>query len=273
MTALPLIYLALAGLVGGFLAGLIGIGGGVVFAPVLFVYLQHIGTPAELVTPMVLGSSLLCTFAAAASSAGRHHANGAVRTKLAVRVGLLSAVFLFLTTRLVTTKPWYDGEVFQVVFGLVLLAVTVRMLLDVFGKKANDEPAQEERTGWGASTGIAAAAGGLAAAAGVGGGVVLVPGYNKGLRLPLREAVGTSSATIVLISLAGVLSYAYAGWGVDAPGLTLGYVDLQNAAGLAIPALIGARIGARVAHRVSRRVIRLTFAVFALGIAIRLLAG
>src|SRR5690554_5382699 len=97
------------GLLGGLLAGLVGVGGGIVFAPVLFFYFQALGVPASVVTPPTLGTSLFCTLLASLSSAWFRYRRQAVVPAVALGAGLCSALAITLTTRYVTTQPWYNG--------------------------------------------------------------------------------------------------------------------------------------------------------------------
>lgn len=273
MDIIHLLILLGAGLVAGFVAGLIGVGGGIIFAPVLFFYYQSTGIAADVIAPLTIGSSLFCTLLAAIASAWKQYDKDAVITRVAVTVGIFSALSVFLTTRFVTTQPWYDGNAFQVVFSIVLLTVVARM---VTGRKVRDERAEtaRERTfGWPALAAAGTAAGTVSAAAGVGGGVVLVPAYNQFMRLPIRLAAGTSSMTIVLISLAGVLNYSILGWAEVELFGAVGYVDVVRAMVIAVPSLLTANIGVRVAHRMNQRALRVTFASIATVVAVRLLVG
>lgn len=255
-----------AGLAAGFVGGLIGVGGGIIFAPVLFFYFQGIGVPAAALAPLTIGSSLCCTLVVALASAWFQHRKGAVRPRVAVMVGLSSAGAVWAMTHFVTTQPWYDARVFQIVFSGVLLVIVARMLT---AGRPEDGAGPERPVGAPVLAGIGTAAGAVASAVGVGGGVVLVPAYAHLLRLPMRVAVGTSSATIVLISLVGVATYALAG---TAPTSTaLGYVDVGRALLLSVPAVATARLGVATAHRIDTRALRLSFAVLAVLVAVRLL--
>lgn len=266
-----------AGLVAGFIAGLIGVGGGVIFAPVLFFYYQAIGVAPEILAPLTIGSSLFCTLLAALASAATQYQKKAVVTRIAVAVGLSSAVVVFLMTQFVTTQPWYDGTVFQVVFSIVLLSVVGRMLFkrgeSETSGDANDQTPVSADQSWLALGGAGTIAGAVSSAAGVGGGVVLVPAYIQFMGLPMRLASGTSSATIVLISSVGVIVYALQGLGETAMFGAVGYVDAVRALLLAVPSLFTANIGVHVAHRINQRALRLSFAGIAAVVAIRLLYG
>lgn len=279
--ALTHLFLLLgAGLAAGFVAGLIGVGGGIIFAPVLFFYYQAIGTAPEVIAPLTIGSSLFCTFLAAIASAWTQYGRRAVVTRVAVTVGLFSALIVFLMTRFVTTQPWYDGTVFQVVFSLVLLSVVARMILPGGDSEASGDAGCDrqvniqlpaERHTWPVLAGAGTAAGAVSAAAGVGGGIVLVPAYSQFMGFPIHVASGTSSATIVFISLLGVISYAIQGLGETAVFGAIGYVDVLRALIIAIPSLLTANLGVRLAHRINQRALRLAFAAIAAVVAVRLL--
>lgn len=266
--------LIVAGLVGGFAAGLIGIGGGVVFAPVLLVYFRSVGVADELVTPLAIGTSLLCTIITSAVSARRHYRKDAVRLGLAATAGVASAAAVVLTTAFVTTQTWYNQQVFGISFSLVLLIVALRMLTEGSGKvKSADDGRRASASRFAALAATGSVAGVVSAAVGVGGGVVLVPAYNRVLRLPIHVSIGTSSATIILIALFGVISYILSGYGEHATDFSIGFVDPLHAAILSVPAAVSARFGVWTAHRINRRRLRQGFAVFAIAVAIRIIVG
>lgn len=270
MTVLSVVLLVLAGLAAGFIAGLVGVGGGVIFAPVLFFYFSWIDVAPEVVAQLTLGSSLFCTLIAAMSGAYVHYRGGAADVRIALAVGLMSAIAVFLMTRFVTTRPWYDGTVFQAVFSLVLLGVMLQMLRS---PRPDDMAQPGDRHSVAKLFAAGSAAGAVSAAAGVGGGVVLVPAYHQFLRLPMKRAVGTSSATIVLVALVGVINYASMGWSAETPPLTLGYVAFGHSAVLAGASVVSARFAAGVAQRVPSKILRNSFAAIALLVAARLLYG
>lgn len=270
MDIVHLVILVAAGLGGGFVAGLFGVGGGIIFAPVLFFYYQQIGVSPEALAPLTIGSSLFCTMITAGVSARVQYEKKAVVPRVAVIVGLFSAAIVLIMTHWITTRAWYDGEAFQIVFSIVLLALVVRMVVR-FESEPEKDVFDPQRLGGGTLAGTGTAAGAIASAAGVGGGVVLVPAYNHFLRLPMHIATGTSSATIVFISLAGILAYGWLGQGANTPVLTLGYVDAIRGLFLAVPATFTARLGVRTAHRLNQRMLQLLFAALAGIVALRLL--
>src|SRR5690606_25464771 len=124
-----LLLLLTAGAAGGFVAGLVGVGGGVIFGPVLFFYFQALGVEDPVLTPLTLGTSLLCTLAAALSGAIGQWRAGAIEGRTALVAGGVAAGAVTLMGLFVTTQPWYSKAVFQVVLAVVLLIVVARMLL------------------------------------------------------------------------------------------------------------------------------------------------
>lgn len=273
MTLVQSLLLAGAGLGAGFLAGLVGVGGGVIFTPVLFAVYGIFEVPDGMRTPLTVGTGLFCTGLAAGASALHHYRRNAVWPGMALGVGLASAGAVALVSHFVVTRPWYDAALFQVLFAVVLLIVAGRMLMvsaDGPSRSTADAPVPN----WGHWIGTGSAAGTVAAAVGVGGGIVLVPAYSRLLGLPFHRAVGTSSATILLISGLSTGAYAWLGMGLGGPmPFTLGYVDVGTGALLAGPAIVGAQAGVTLAHRINTWWLQGCFAVLAVLVAGRLIVG
>ncbi len=272
MDLVSILILGAAGLAGGFVAGLLGVGGGIIFAPVLLFFYQAFGIADGLIVPLTAGSSLFCTLVTALSGTYSQVKLGMVRSRVVWLAGLFAALSVTLVTVLVTTQPWYDKRVFGLVLAVILLVAVVRMLQE---RMEDGEPVamreEDEKVPVPALAAAGAAAGAVASAAGVGGGIVLVPVYNQVLRLRLKEATATSMATIVLVSLSGVAIYMLTGLGAGTPGTAVGYVDFGHAIWLAAPAILTARLGVKVAARVNVEAIRWAFAALATLVALRLI--
>lgn len=267
---MDLLILLIAGAMGGFIAGLVGVGGGIIFGPILFFYFQSQGLSDPVLTPLTLGTSLLCTFLAALSGAIAQHKMKAIDWRTAAIAGAFATVAVTLLTLFVTTKSWYSKEEFQVVLGIVLATVAGRMFMRRarFGDSLSTLHA---RRNIGFLALIGAGAGAIAATAGIGGGVIMVPAFNGLVRLPLRVAAGTSNTAITFIALTGSLLYAIQGIGAEVPSTAWGYVDLRSALLLGVPAIIAARFGVSAAHRINIQWVRYSFAAFASVVAIRLI--
>ena len=273
MTPLQMLILGVSGLAGGFIAGLTGLGGGVIYAPVLFFYYASLGVEDQVIAPLTIGTSLFCTLVGSSVSALYQYRRGAVLSAVAVATGLASAAAVFLVTRYVTTQSWYGADAFRMVFAVVLVIVVVGMLrgpavvpreIAVAGR-----PRPRRLLKW--AVGIGTPAGMISAAVGIGGGLLLVPSYHHLLRLPMRVAVGTSSATVVIVSLLGVMTNVALGWDSRlVPATAVGFVDVGQAVFLAIPAIFSARFGVWTAHAIPTRMLRYGFAAIALVVAVQL---
>ena len=268
--------LVLAGAAGGVLVGLIGVGGGIVYAPALFFVLRAQGVTDPELTPLVLGTSLLCVGVASASGAAAQVRRRAVHVRAAVVSGAAASLAVAVVGRLVTTQPWYDERAFAGVFASVLLVVAGQMVWPRGGAAAAaaadvEAGRAEVRATPARLVGGGLLAGALSALAGVGGGTVLVPLFNTAVRLPLRTAIGTSAAAIVLVAASGVATYAVLGWDAAVPPGAVGYVSLVHALALVAPAVPAARWGVALVHRVAVGRVRVGFAAFAVAMAGRLL--
>jgi uncharacterized membrane protein YfcA len=120
--------------------------------------------------------------------------------------------------------------------------------------------------------GIGLVTGVVAALAGVGGGVITIPMMYYFLNMPLKLAIGTSSATIVITAIFSVVGYIYNGIGhADLPNWSFGFVDLQRGGALAIGTLLMGRVGAYVSFRTHPYRLKRFFALFVIAISILML--
>ncbi|NND73014.1 MAG: sulfite exporter TauE/SafE family protein [Rhodothermales bacterium] len=266
-----IVLLVAGGLGAGFIAGVVGVGGGVIFAPVLYFYFESQGISEAAIAPLVIGSSLFCTLIASLASSYFHQRKAAVDWSTAARVGLGSSIAVFLMTRFVTTQPWFSGEVFKIAFSVVLLAVVGRMVLAK--DRVADNPQSSKKRGSAFLFAVGSATGVVSAAAGVGGGVVLIPAYNQGILMSMIRSIGTSSATIIFVALAGVASYMFLGPPLGLSALSVGAVDFGTSLLLVGPSILSVRLGVYVAHRINRKALQLGFAALAFLVAIKLVSS
>jgi uncharacterized membrane protein YfcA len=195
--------------------------------------------------------------------------------KTAIVCGIAAAVAAWATSAWITTASWFTADLFQRVFAAFLLLVAVRMIfLQSTGLEMASQPENNDDT---ARPAALIAGGGLAglvaSMVGVGGGIVLVPLYERFMRINIRSAVGTSSATIVLVTLFATLSLAAHGPDVAVTTTAIGYVDLKYAAIMALPAALTTRFGVSLAHRIDRSRLRQAFGILALLVSVRLFLG
>jgi len=268
MTSIHFILLLSTGLIGGFLGGLLGLGGGVVFAPVLLFYFQQIGVPDAALLPLTIGTSLCAVLITMFSTTYAQHRKGALRIQVALFSGTVSASIALIATIAISTQSWYDKRYFQLFFGAMLLLVTWRMVM----YKPIVGGADVERTD---QKSILMAIGGISgfvsALTGVGGGTILVPAYHRFLNMQMTVATATSSGTILMTSATAILGYLYQGWGKHILPFSFGYVDGLAAVLLAFPAILSAQWGVGAAHKINTLWLKRIFAAFSLFISLRMI--
>ena len=247
------VYLAL-GAVAGLLAGLLGVGGGLVIVAVLAWLLPVFGIAPKLVMHVALASSLASIVFTAAASARAHHRRGSVLWPSVARLvpGVLAggALGALLATAL-------SGSTLRLlVAGYCLLAAAqLAFGRTRHGGVRSDAP----RSPW-----LFAAGGGIGAVSavvGIGGGSMTVP-LLVWLGVPPVRAVGTSSACGVAIGLASALGYWWFGPQGALPRGGFGYVYLPAAAGIAVASVLVAPLGTRLAHALSAQRLTQVFALF-----------
>jgi uncharacterized membrane protein YfcA len=282
MDITSILLLILLGGIAGVAGGLLGIGGGLIMTPSLFFYFRGVGIPDDVLTPLSIGTGLLCTWVISVSSAVHHHARGATNIRAAILCGLAAACAAAATSIWITTASWFTPALFQRVFAIFLMAVAVKMIVSRGTNKKTDG-AESDDTESDDSRGTVVPlfptlvggtlAGTIASAVGIGGGMVLVPLYERFMKMKMHVAVGTSSATIVIITLAAVITFMARGPALSISASSIGYVDFKLAAILAIPAAMTTGLGVSLAHRMNRARLRQVFGALALLVSIRLFLG
>jgi uncharacterized membrane protein YfcA len=263
LTASELMELALlliaVGVLSGFLAGLFGIGGGAILVPVFYECFRLAGVPLEVRMPLCIGTSLAIIIPTSLSSFRAHYARGAVDMAI-LRKWLLPIVIGVIAGSV--TARYAPERLFKIVFVAVAWTAATRLILARENWKLGEAfPEGPLMKLYGFVVGL------LSTLMGVGGGLflnLLMTFYGR----PIHQAVATSSALAVLISIPGAVGYVYAGWPAAAhfPSVValqwpyaIGYVSLIGAV-LVIPtSLLTAPLGVRVAHAMSKRTLEIAF--------------
>ena len=255
----------LLGSAAGFLAGLLGIGGGIILVPLFLWAFNVSGFAPEILVHLAFGTSLAIILPTAVSSTMGHRKRGNVEWHQVIHLclgGFFGAICgAFLASLL--SGDWLKG-----LFGVMQILVAVKMF--VFRPRL--PPERSDAVGFGQLLVVGFAGGVFSAFFGVGGGVIAVPLMVIALRFPIHLAVGNSSALIVISSLSGALSYVYYGWGAEnLPLFSFGYVNLLVIL-LVAPFSIGmARLGVRVASRTSHDKLVKVFAVLLVLVGLRMI--
>jgi len=256
------LLLVAVGALSGFLAGVFGIGGGAILVPVFYECFRLAGVPLEVRMPLCIGTSLAIIIPTSIRSWRAHHLRGAVDTEI------LKAWWLPVLIGVVAgsvTARYAPERLFKIVFVAVAWSAAARLLLArATWKFGDDLPRGPLMKVYGFIVGL------LSTLMGIGGGLfsnLLMTFYGR----PIHQAVATSSALAVLISIPGALGYVYAGWPAAArfPDVAalqlpfaLGYVSLIGAVLVMPLSLLTAPLGVRAAHAMSKRTLEMAFGTY-----------
>lgn len=255
------LYLAV-GAVAGVLAGLLGIGGGLVIVPMLVFCLELQKQPQELIMHLALGTSMASIMFTSVSSFMAHHRRGAVDWSVVRRIvaGILVGAFLGAYV-----AAWLSTEALKIFFVIFLYYVCYQMLT---GKKPK---ASRQMPGPAGMFGAGGVIGAVSSLVGIGGGTLSVP-FMVWHNIPIHRAIGTSAAIGFPIAVAGTVGYVVNGWGLPTlPPYSLGYVSLTALVSIAVMSVLTAPLGVRLAHSLPVDRLKRVFAVVLFLVGTRML--
>jgi len=250
------------GVVAGILAGLFGIGGGIVIVPVLETALGFIGVDPAIRMHVAVGTSLATIIPTSISSARAHHLRKSVDVEIVKRW----AVFVLigaLMGALIASKV--HSDVLAIVFASLAFLVALKMLFIPESRNLTNEVPRGPLVPV-----IPTAIGCFSTMMGIGGGtfsVMTLTLFNE----PIHRAVGTAALFGLVISLPGMLGFVAAGWGDPRmPAGSLGYVSLVGFACIAPATVLAAPLGAKIAHAFSPKRLNMLFGLFLVTASLRL---
>jgi uncharacterized membrane protein YfcA len=260
-TFLPYFAYLSVGAIAGVLAGLLGVGGGLIIVPMLIFCFTRLGLPHESMMHLALGTSLASIAFTSVSSFMAHHKRGAVVWVAVRRIvpGILVGTFCgtFIASQLSTA--WLKGF-----FSVFLGYVAVQMLLDKKPAPSRELPGMLGMSGVGSVIGL------VSSLVGIGGGTLSVP-FLLWCNLTGHRAIGTSAAIGFPIAIAGSLGYLVNGWQAESlPPGAVGYVYLPALACIVSASVLTAPLGVRLAHRLPVTRLKRIFAVLLIVVGVRM---
>jgi len=268
-----LLYLVV-GSVSGFLAGLLGIGGGIVIVPALLLFFERSGFASDVILPFALGTSLATIVVTSLMSTRAHHQRGTIEWWAVRAGGPWAALGTLIGALAAAGAPKFALTCF---IGISQLHVATVLMRQSFRKQVQADFAgssQVIRKDRGFLLRIVTGAIGLASSwIGIGGGALLVPFFTS-LNFPVKRAVSTSAAFGFPISAAGAVGFLAGGNSNTIPHLpeySLGFIYLPAFIGIAVGSLTTVAWGTHIAHRIDANVLRRFFAAFLYIVACKML--
>lgn len=255
--------LAFAGVIAGIIAGLLGVGGGIIMVPAMALAFGLLGFDPEVYHHVAVGTSLAVIISTGYASAKAHHKKQSVMIDI-VKLWSVPIVLASLAGGLMARL--YSGDLLRLIFGVVALFVAINTVLPLQQKLMSR--LSESRITHRFSAFVV---GYVSALMGIGGGSLSVPTLSA-FGHAIHKAVGTGAALGVLIAIPGALGFVVSGWTVEGrPPFSLGYINVPAMLIVGVIATLVAPLGAALAHRLDQRQLKLGFAVFLILVSLRMI--
>jgi len=256
-------YLAV-GAMAGFLAGLLGVGGGLIIVPSLIFLFSSQHFPQTHLLHLALGTSLASIMFTSVSSLRAHHAHGAVNWKIVRRIAPGIVIGTLLGSGLAALL---SSSVLALFFAVFVSFAATQILLDIKPKPSRQLPGRAGTFLVGIIIGI------IFSLVGGGGAILSVP-FMLYCNIKTHDAIGTSAAIGFPIAISGAAGYILTGLAQEnLPPLSLGFIYLPALLGLMVTSVFTAPFGAKLTHRMPVERLKKIFAVFLYIIAAKMLIG
>lgn len=260
ITFLIFVELAILGLCTGFMAGLLGIGGGMLMVPFITMILSDMNISSELSVKMAIATSMASIVFTSVSSVRAHHQKGAVQWHLVRRFA--PGIVIGSTLASVGVFSLLKGTQLALIFALFVGFSATQMFLD---KKPS--PTRQLPNNFG-MVGIGTFIGFLSGLVGAGGGFISVP-IMTWCNVAIHQAVATSAALGFPIALNNAVGYIISGYGEsNSIPYTLGYIWIPGLFAVASFSVLTAPYGAKIAHRLPVKKLKRIFAIILYFLAI-----
>ncbi|MCZ2140074.1 MAG: sulfite exporter TauE/SafE family protein [Bacteroidia bacterium] len=259
MEYIDIITLFLLGSIGGFLSGFLGVGGGIVYVPILDYFLSKYGFSDNQLVKAILANSLFTIIFSGFISSYKQYKLGNFYPKEIIYTALAGTVSAVIVTFLIKTGNWYSKQVFDYFFVVMLLLIALRML---FAQSKNIIPNQSHTANPLAYSTTGFFTGIITAMSGLGGGVIMTPIFTEILHQDIKKASSISNGVIPIFALAvGILNLT-ATPATYISNWQVGYIVFPIVAPMIVSAMLFAPIGVITSQKTKHQIIRLVFAIF-----------
>ena len=268
---LPFLLLLLCGSVGGFLAGLLGVGGGMLFIPVINEYLSNYPLTTDELVKYTLANSIALVFMSGVSGIFRQKKMGTWDWKQSLYIGIPGAISSLAMSMAIEQGDWYSKTRFQTVFlGFLLLSIG-NMIWGKTALKTTENLTNEAKTSPFLPIMVGTIAGCVVSLSGLGGGIIMVPLFRMLLKKTMHQATSLSLSIVPILAISSLLQY-----GLNAPAVSINPFQWGYLLGLLLlPMLLGvmffSSFGQKTAPRVPVLWLRVIFAVLSSIILIKTL--
>lgn len=261
---ITILFFCAVGAFVGTLAGLLGVGGGIIMVPALIFLLPGLGVGDMVLSQMAVGTSLACICIISISSSRAHHRRGGVRWSIVLSMvpGLVVGALMGAWV-----AHFLSSLMLQRIVGVAAVLLGMKMFVGTRPVAHRDVPS---RRGLGA---VGVVIGSLSSLIGIGGGSMTVP-YLSWCNVEMKQAVGTSAACGIAIAWAGVVGFMVTGWGVAHTGVaSVGYVSLPAFGAITVASIVFVPVGASLAYRLPAKTLKRVFSVLLVVVGINMLLG
>ena len=259
---LTLLFYLVLGVFAGVMAGLLGVGGGLIIVPALAWIFHHQQVGDAIIMHLAIGTSLATIVVTSISSVRAHHRRGAVLWPVFWRLTPGIVIGAWVGAAIADALP---SAVLSKVFAVFVLAVAAQM---GFGAKPSPHRELPGKVGMWSAGGVI---GSISAIVGIGGGSLTVP-FLSWCNTAIRQAVATAAACGLPIALAGTLGFIVTGLNTAGrPDWSFGYIYFPALVGIVLTSTLSAPLGARLAHTLPTEVLKKVFAIFLTLVGIKML--
>ena len=254
MEEILIISLVALGIVIGFIAGLLGIGGGFILVPVFNSLFRSMGIPLDISIKMAVGTSLFTVFLTSVVSAYKHYLRGNILWRCSLVLGIFGVVGSLIGLKI--SMEYLSGDLHKRLFGILLILISIYGIYTIKRKILGSIETTYSTIDYRKLFVIGISVGIVSSIFGIGGGIITIPILIYLLKFPIRIAIGISSGMMLLTSLIGIIGYMSVPCPIYRHLLNIGYVSIVVGLIVGFAAMISSRYGAVATYKVKSRTLK-----------------